>query len=272
LSNALPLVLTAQQLATHLQDRNLLIIDLSSVEHYAEGHIPGAISLDPHRLLRGEGNVPNKLPHPEQLTALFSELGITPDTQVVAYDDQCGPWAGRLIWTLACVGHLKASFLDGQLAGWKAAQQPLESRSNKPQPTAFQAQYNDSLVVDIPWLLAQLHRPEVQIWDARSAEEYRGDKIINAKVGGHLPGARWLEWTDLLQSGPVPYLRPREELQQLLANAGLDGSKTLVTHCQTHRRSGLTWLVGRWLGLKDIRCYDGSWFEWGNTPNLPVER
>lgn len=192
MSSALPLVITAQQLAPHLQDKDLLILDLSSAEHYAEGHIPGALSLDPRRLLRGEGSVPNKLPHPEQLGALFSELGITPDTQVVAYDDQRGPWAGRLIWTLACVGHLKASFLDGQLAAWKEAKQALETQPNQPQPTAFQAQYNDSLVVDIPWLLAQLHNPEVQIWDARSAEEYRGDKIINAKVGGHLPArAGW---------------------------------------------------------------------------------
>ncbi|KEA64841.1 Thiosulfate sulfurtransferase, rhodanese [Marinobacterium lacunae] len=270
--STLPLIIEPQQLADHLDDAQLLILDLSSTENYANAHIPGAIHVDPQQLLRGKGPVPNKLPTAGQLSALLSGIGLSPERHVVVYDDQKGPWAGRMIWTLAIAGHHNASFLNGQLPAWLEAGLPTEQCANAPTPTQYNVEPDTGLVVDIPWLLNHLNTPTVKIWDARSLEEYRGEKVINAKWGGHIPGAHLLEWTDLLEPGPIPRLRDRETVRLLMSAAGLDGADTLVTHCQTHRRSGLTWLVGRWLGVDDIRCYDGSWFEWGNTPDLPIER
>lgn len=268
----LPLVVEPQALHDQLNHPDLLIVDLSSQEHYALGHVPGAIHLDAARLLRGTAPVPNLIPTEQQLSALCSELGIRPDTHIVAYDDQMGPLAGRLAWTLRCIGHTHASVLNGHLPAWQAANMTIETRTNLPAPAPRQVTYEQpELIMSAEEILTASQNGHLQVWDARSAAEFSGEKVINALQGGHIPGARHLEWTDLLESGPIPRLKPVDTLKQLLQQAGIDLNAPVVTHCQTHRRSGLTWLAGIWIGMEQLSCYDGSWFEWGNRPELPVE-
>lgn len=267
----LPLVISADQLATELNNPNLLIIDLSSPENYQAGHIPGAISVAPSVLLRGSGDVPNKIPQASQLTQLFSSVGLSNTTHVIVYDDQMGPLAGRMIWTLHCTGHFNCSFLDGQLNSWKAAKLPLETQTNTPQPTDFQASINPDYLADVDYIKDHLNQTDHIVLDVRSEPEYRGEKIINAKKGGHIPGAVNYEWTRALMSGDDLKLRPADEIRAELAALGVTADKTLITHCQTHRRSGLSYLFTKHLGFEKVRCYDGSWFEWGNLEDTPVE-
>lgn len=267
----LPLVIEPEQLAEQLHASELIIIDLSSREQYNLAHIPGAVHIDPSRLLNGQAPVPNKLPSDEQLSALFSECGITPDHWVVVYDDQYGPWAGRFIWSLHCVGLYKASFLNGHLAGWQAAGFSTEQTPHQATASNISVTRTGEHIVDADFIIDHLASPNVSIWDARSQAEYRGEKVINAQKGGHIPGAHWLEWTDTLASLQPARLASPEAIRQKALQAGIATETTVVTHCQTHRRSGLTYIAARYAGFNDIRCYDGSWFEWGNLPNTPVE-
>jgi len=271
---SLPVLVTAELLNTYLgQHSQVLIIDLSSAEVYAQGHIQGAVNIVPSQLSTGKPPTPGALPALHDLQALLESVGFTAAHHVVVYDDAAGSWAGRMCWMLEVIGHSSYSLLDGGLSAWRAAgfSVSTEASANKQSHLAGLCIHQHWLM-DSAEIVAHLGRPDFAVWDARAPEEYSGLKCVSAK-GGHIPNAVNFDWVRLYDAKQHNCLRPINEIREELIAAGLTPDKTIVTHCQTHRRSGLTWFVAaKLLGYPNIKAYPGSWAEWGNSEHLPIEK
>ncbi|SDM01016.1 thiosulfate/3-mercaptopyruvate sulfurtransferase [Modicisalibacter muralis] len=272
-ANLLPLIVEPEQLAEHLDAAQLLIVDVPlKADSYAEGHVPGAVFLDHRRLLRGAGDVPNDVPDEDALSVLFSSLGLTRDTHVVAYDDEGGGWAGRLLWTLELIGHTRYSYLNGGIHAWRDAGLAQSTENHPPQPSDYQAEIlNPRAIIEREELIERLGERHLAVWDARSPQEYRGEKGQNKHLG-HIPGAVNMQWTDAMDPQRGLRIRDYAELITELEALGLTPDMEVITHCQSHHRSGFTWLVGKALGFERMRGYAGSWQEWGNRDDTPIEK
>lgn len=274
-TSILPLLLEADQLESYLANEQgnankLLILDTSSAENYAKHHIPGAIHIAPQSLQIGTPPAPGKIPTEAQLKALFSSVGLTADKHVIAYDDEGGGWAGRLIWTLDVLGHKKVSYLNGGIHAWFNEGHPTETTANHGQATDFQVTIDTGPIVEIADIIPRLNTSDFAIWDARSPQEYNGSKVV-AKRSGHIPGAINIDWLELMDRNNNMRFVDLEKLQQRINNLGLNKDKEIITHCQTHHRSGLTYLAMKILGYPNIKAYHGSWSEWGNRDDTPIE-
>lgn len=264
----IPKLLEPADLQNLLDQPNILIVDLCNDGLYSQKHIPGAVHVSPKELMSGSQPWHNKLPTPPQLNAIFSRLGLTDDTHVVVYDDEGGGWAGRFAWTLDVIGHNKWSYLNGGFVAWHNEGFPMTEEVPPPEARELEVNVDLSQLVTTEEIISHLDAGDLQIWDARSPAEYRGEKVMSEK-GGHIPGAINCDWTTLMDSSRN--MRIREDALAYLASLGIDPHKPTVTHCQSHHRSGFTYMLGQLLGFDNIRAYDGSWWEWGNRPDTPVE-
>lgn len=270
-ANILPLIVEPETLQEHLDDPQLLIIDVPKDSgSYTQGHVPGAIFLESRRLMNGQAPLPSEAPDVAALSALFSELGLTRDTHVVAYDDEGGGFAARLLWTLELIGHPRYSYLNGGIHAWRAAGLAVQTEPNTPTPSTYHAEIlNPETRITAEEIKERLGEKNLAIWDARSPAEYRGETGQNKRLG-HIPGAVNMEWTRAMDPERNLRIRGYAELVNELDTLGITQDMDVVTHCQGHHRSAFTWLVGRALGF-NIRGYAGSWNEWGNRDDTPVE-
>ncbi len=261
-------LIEAAALNQRLREDNLVLIQVTAAATYQQAHLPGALLVQPQELVCGIPPASGRLPPRTTLDALFTRLGHHPARHYVVYDDEGGGWAGRFAWTLDVIGHPNWSYLDGGMHAWHGAGLPfVQGPPTLPAPQAVNLPIDTRPIAEIADVLAAIDDPEQVIWDARSAEEYAGIRQT-ARRAGHIPGAVNLDWLAL--QDPSRDLRIISDLPELLHRHGISDKGGIITHCQSHHRSGLSYLCGRLLGLP-IRAYHGAWSEWGNRDDTPVE-
>jgi thiosulfate/3-mercaptopyruvate sulfurtransferase len=266
----LPLLIEPEALRPLLGQPDLLVLDLGRESTYQQLHIPGARHLPYGDIVASCPPAHGLLPEVEQLGQRFSEYGIDDDTHVVAYDDEGGGNASRLLWTLDAMGHQAYSLLNGGLHAWANEHCPVNRKPAASNPKTFTPRPNSAAVAETEEIMRNLNRDDLALWDARSANEYWGISRFS-QYPGHIPGAVNLDWLELMDRQNDLRLKPEAELRKRLADLGITPDKTVITYCQTHHRSSLSWFVLKYLGYERAKGYPGSWSDWGNRDDTPKE-
>jgi thiosulfate/3-mercaptopyruvate sulfurtransferase len=240
-------------IADRIDDPSLRLVDLREADAFAQGHIPGAVHLDLPRLGTKDGTRDNVLLPPGPFAELMEELGISTKDIVVAYDDQWGLAAARLVWALHYYGHHAAGLLDGGWDRWTDEGRPVAEGGPQQGRGTFRATPHVDLGVEIDWLRARLGGPDPVVVDTRTPAEYEK---------GHVPGALSWDWFNAVPAGSWDATRDPEELRAEWSAMGIEVHKEIVVYCRSGMRAAHTWVALKHAGFPRVRLYDGSWQEW----------
>ncbi|BEL74618.1 MULTISPECIES: 3-mercaptopyruvate sulfurtransferase [Serratia] len=267
-----PFLVTPQWLAQHINDENLVVIDVrmspvgltpkkDMLAEFERGHIPGAVYFDIDEVADKSTALPHMLPTAAEFAAAAGQLGISERDTLVIYDEGNQFSAPRGWWTFRNFGAERVYVLDEGLNGWIAQGQALATGPAQPAPQTFNARFNADAVVDMRQVEQALGTP-VQILDARAAPRFYAE-APEPRPGlhrGHIPGSINIPYGELLENGRFKSL---EALRQTFNDKGVDINGPIITSCG----SGVTAAVLAFgllsLGAPQVKLYDGAWSEWG---------
>jgi thiosulfate/3-mercaptopyruvate sulfurtransferase len=271
-------LVSTEWVANHLDDPNVRIVESNEdILLYDQGHVPNAVKLD----WQGDLNDPIVRDYldAERFAKLMSEKGISNDTTVVFYGDKNNWWATYAFWVFQLFGHNNAKIMNGGRKKWEEEGRPMTRETPEFPATEYRVpSRDDSQIRAFRDNVAQHVARGGTLVDVRSPAEYRGELLHMADYpqegalrGGHIPGARNIPWAKAVNEDGT--FKSTDELRKLYESEGVTPDKEIVAYCRIGERSSHTWYVLTYLlGYPSVRNYDGSWTEWGNLVNAPIER
>ncbi len=264
--------------ADHLHDPAVRIVE-SDEDYllYETGHLPGAVKVDWFTTLQHP--VRRDFLTKKDFETLCSQLGVANDTTVVFYGDKSNWFATYAFWLFKYYGHEKLRVMNGGRAKWQQEGRPLTKEAPSYPPAEYNAKDPDSSIRayrnDV---FSQIENRQPLV-DVRSPQEYSGELIHMANYpqegatrGGHIPGAVNIPWSRATNEADSTFKSP-EDLEKLYQAQGITPDKEVIAYCRIGERSSHTWFVLTYLlGYPEVKNYDGSWTEWGNLVNAPIEK
>jgi thiosulfate/3-mercaptopyruvate sulfurtransferase len=264
-------------LEEHLQDDSIRIVEVDeNPALYAEAHIPGAIGFDWKTDLQDQ--VKRDFLGPEEFGQLMGARGISNDHTVVLYGDRNNWFAAYTYWYFKYYGHDKVKLLNGPRERWISERRPTSTEGPSYPAAQFSAQGGDAAIRATRDEVAEALSNGRKLVDVRSPQEFSGELIAmpgyeqeGAQRAGHIPGAASIPWAQAVQENGT--FKSREDLEGLYGGKGVLSGDPIIAYCRIGERSAHTWFVlHELLGQGDVKNYDGSWTEWGNLVNVPIEK
>ena len=273
-------LVSTEWVARHLTDSSVRLLESDEdLLLYETGHVPGALKVDWVADLNDA--ILRDYVGPEQMQRLLRARGINPDTRIVLYGDKNNWWATYAFWVFRLFGLENLAIMDGGRQRWLDEGRPTTTDVPTVPPGTITVgkRIDPAVRVLRDEVLSHVHagRPLV---DVRSPEEYRGERLHMADYpnegalrGGHIPGARNIPWARAVDPDTHTF-KPADELRAIYQQEqGLTEGDDVVVYCRIGERSSHTWFVLHYLlGYQQVRNYDGSWTEWGNSVRVPIER
>jgi thiosulfate/3-mercaptopyruvate sulfurtransferase len=266
-----------QWVEDHLDDASIRIVEVDeNPALYAEAHIPGAIGFDWKKDLQDQ--VKRDFLGPDEFGALFGSRGISNDHTIVLYGDRNNWFAAYTYWYLKYYGHDNVKLMNGPREKWIEEGRQTTSDAPSYDSTTFNAQPgDDSIRAKRDEVMAALGK-STSLVDVRSPQEFSGELIAmagyeqeGAQRGGHIPGAHSVPWAQAVQEDGT--FKSADDLRELYTGKGVLNGNDIIAYCRIGERSAHTWFVlHELLGQDDVKNYDGSWTEWGNLVDVPIEK
>jgi thiosulfate/3-mercaptopyruvate sulfurtransferase len=245
-----------------------IVLDMRPAEQFARGSISGAVHLDLWGVSLIDTSDGPLRAFMWMIGHLFALRGISPDRSVVVFEKNSGIRAARGFWLLEHLGHTNVRVLDGGFDAWLRAGLPVATDPVTPVPGTWHGTPDPSSIASWRDTQAAIGRRDTCILDTRSDDEYYG-RVVRARRGGAIPGAVHLEWTHNLDAGGR--FRTPAELAAMYGKRGVTADQEVITYCQGGYRAAHSYLALRVLGYPRVRVYTGSWKEWGDRDDLPIE-